>query len=55
MKTFIKVIPKNYKQMLASIEEQKAAGLSEEEAVMYAFEANTKPKQKKRRRDKNKR
>ncbi|WP_368650574.1 glutamate synthase large subunit [Bacillus inaquosorum] len=45
VKKFIKVIPKNYKQMLASIEEQKAAGLSDEEAVMYAFEANTKPKQ----------
>lgn len=40
--TFIKVIPKNYKQMLLSIEEQKAAGLSEEDAIMYAFEANTK-------------
>lgn len=31
--------------MLASIEEQKAAGLSDEEAIMFAFEANTKPKQ----------
>lgn len=30
--------------MLQSIEEQKQAGLSHEEAVMYAFEANTKPK-----------
>lgn len=45
VKKFVKVIPKNYKQMLASIEEQKAAGLSEEEAIMFAFEANTKPKQ----------
>ncbi|WP_052586075.1 glutamate synthase large subunit [Bacillus velezensis] len=43
--TFIKVIPKNYKQMLLSIEEQKAAGLSEEDAIMYAFEANTKVQQ----------
>ncbi|MED4567758.1 glutamate synthase-related protein, partial [Bacillus atrophaeus] len=43
VKKFVKVIPKNYKQMLLSIEEQKAAGLSEEEAIMYAFEANTKP------------
>lgn len=45
VKKFVKVIPKNYKQMLASIEEQKAAGLSDEEAIMFAFEANTKPKQ----------
>lgn len=45
VKRFVKVIPKNYKQMLASIEEQKAAGLSDEEAIMFAFKVNTKPKQ----------
>ncbi|MBR0583275.1 glutamate synthase large subunit [Bacillus altitudinis MN12] len=43
---FIKIIPRNYKMMLQSIEEQKQAGLSHEEAVMFAFEANTKPKNK---------
>ncbi|MFB8734841.1 hypothetical protein ACEQPO_15890 [Bacillus sp. SL00103] len=34
--------------MLQSIEEQKQAGLSHEEAVMFAFEANTKTKKQKR-------
>ncbi|WP_147532785.1 glutamate synthase large subunit [Bacillus marasmi] len=37
---FLKVIPKDYKRMMAQIEEQKASGLSNEEAVMKAFEAN---------------
>ncbi|MGJ7919884.1 glutamate synthase large subunit [Neobacillus sp. LXY-4] len=37
---FLKVIPKDYKRMMNQIDEQKAAGLSDEEAVMSAFEAN---------------
>ncbi|SDH05541.1 glutamate synthase (NADH) large subunit [Alteribacillus persepolensis] len=34
---FVKVIPKDYKQMIESIEQAKAQGLSEQEAVMTAF------------------
>ena len=37
---FVKVIPKDYKRMMKSIEEQKQAGLTEEEATMRAFETN---------------
>ena len=37
---FVKVIPKDYKRMMKSIEEQKQAGLTEEEAIMSAFQAN---------------
>lgn len=40
MKKFVKVVPKDYKRMMDSIHEQKQAGLSDEEAVMSAFEAN---------------
>ena len=40
MKKFVKVIPKDYKRMMERIEEQKVAGLTDEEAVMSAFQAN---------------
>ncbi len=38
---FIKVLPKDYKQMLQAIRDVEAAGLSGDEAVMEAFEMNT--------------
>ncbi|MEH7415098.1 glutamate synthase large subunit [Neobacillus drentensis] len=41
VRKFVKVIPKDYKRMIHLIEEQKLAGLSEEEAVMSAFLANS--------------
>jgi glutamate synthase (NADPH/NADH) large chain len=37
---FVKVIPKDYKRMMERIEEQMQAGLTAEDAVMSAFEAN---------------
>ena len=40
VKKFVKVIPKDYKRMMESIQEQKVAGLTDEEAVMSAFQAN---------------
>ncbi|WP_407407586.1 glutamate synthase-related protein, partial [Peribacillus sp.] len=40
VKRFVKVIPKDYKRMMNSIEEHKQAGLSKEEAFMSAFQAN---------------
>ena len=40
LEKFVKVIPKDYKRMMESIEEQKQAGLTEEEAAMSAFETN---------------
>ena len=39
---FTKVIPRDYKRMLASIEEAEASGLTGEEALMLAFERNYK-------------
>ncbi|CAN7520855.1 glutamate synthase large subunit [Peribacillus frigoritolerans] len=39
-KKFVKVIPKDYKRMIKSINEQKRAGLTDEEAIMSAFQAN---------------
>jgi glutamate synthase (NADPH/NADH) large chain len=39
-KKFVKVIPKDYKRMIESINEQKRAGLTDEEAIMSAFQAN---------------
>jgi glutamate synthase (NADPH/NADH) large chain len=39
---FVKVIPKDYKRMLDAMERMTAAGMSGEEAVMAAFEANMK-------------
>lgn len=43
-KQFIKIIPNDFKRMVGKIQEQKAAGLTEEQAVMRAFEANAKQK-----------
>jgi glutamate synthase (NADPH/NADH) large chain len=37
---FIKVIPNDFKRMIEKIEEQKADGLTDEEAAMRAFQAN---------------
>ncbi|NEW07019.1 glutamate synthase large subunit [Paenibacillus sp. SYP-B3998] len=39
---FVKVIPKDYKRMFDAIEKVKRSGLSQQEAVMVAFEANMK-------------
>ncbi len=39
---FVKVMPKDYKRMLQAIKDVTARGLSGEEAVMAAFEANAK-------------
>ncbi|MCM3672210.1 glutamate synthase large subunit [Mesobacillus maritimus] len=44
VKKFVKVIPKDYKKMKTQIAYQKAAGLTDEEAVMRAFEINMKSK-----------
>jgi len=38
---FVKVIPHDYKRVLESLEKIKSTGLSGEEAIMAAFEANT--------------
>jgi glutamate synthase domain-containing protein 3 len=38
---FVKVMPKDYKRMLAAIEKAKSSGLSGDEAVMQAFDENT--------------
>ncbi|MDQ0220643.1 glutamate synthase large subunit [Peribacillus cavernae] len=37
---FVKVIPKDYKRMLNSIQAQKNAGLTDDQAVMTAFKTN---------------
>jgi len=37
---FVKVMPKDYKRMLAAIEKAKASGLSGDDALMRAFEDN---------------
>ncbi len=39
---FVKVMPKDYKRMLASIKRVQAQGLSGEQAIMAAFEDNAK-------------
>jgi glutamate synthase domain-containing protein 3 len=39
---FVKVIPKDYKRMFNAIEKVKRSGLSQQEAVMVAFEENMK-------------
>ncbi|MCQ6278628.1 glutamate synthase large subunit [Bacillus sp. EB600] len=44
VKYFVKVIPKDYKRMMNLIEAQKETGLTEEEAVMSAFLANSSAK-----------
>ncbi len=45
IRKFVKVIPKDYKRMIQLIQKQKEAGLSEEDAVMSAFLANSSTKQ----------
>jgi glutamate synthase (NADPH) large chain len=40
MGKFVKVIPKDYKRMLEAIERVKRSGLSQQEAIMVAFEEN---------------
>jgi glutamate synthase (ferredoxin) len=37
---FVKVMPKDYKRVLQSIKEVEQSGLSGEQAIMAAFEAN---------------
>ncbi|ALC81284.1 MULTISPECIES: glutamate synthase large subunit [Bacillus] len=41
IQNFVKVIPNDYKKMVEKINEQKAAGFSDEEAMMFAFESST--------------
>jgi glutamate synthase (NADPH) large chain len=41
VRKFNKVIPKDYKRMLDQIQKQKEKGLTEEEAIMSAFLANS--------------
>ncbi|OAS88595.1 glutamate synthase large subunit [Metabacillus litoralis] len=43
---FVKVIPKDYKRMMEKIAEQMQAGLTNDEAIMSAFEANAKSEKK---------
>jgi len=38
---FVKVIPKDYKRMLEAIDQKKQLGLSDDEAALAAFEANS--------------
>jgi glutamate synthase (NADPH) large chain len=40
VKQFVKIIPNDFKRMVGKIQEQKAAGLTEEQAIMRAFEEN---------------
>ena len=47
VKKFIKVIPKDYKRMITSIQNGLTNGLSEEDAIMKAFENNSKQSKKK--------
>lgn len=42
MAKFVKVIPKDYKRMMNRIQEQKEAGLTDDQAIMSAFETNVK-------------
>ena len=37
---FVKVMPKDYKRMLACIDKAQAQGLTGDEAIMAAFEEN---------------
>ena len=39
---FVKVLPKDYKRVLQTLERVKSAGLSGDEAIMAAFEENAK-------------
>jgi glutamate synthase (ferredoxin) len=38
---FVKVLPKDYKRMLQAIHDVEATGISGDEAVMAAFEMNS--------------
>jgi glutamate synthase (ferredoxin) len=40
IKTFLKIMPKDYKRMIQSIKQVHAAGLTGDEAIMAAFEEN---------------
>jgi len=44
VRTFVKVIPRDYKRVLEALQRVKAAGLTDEEAIMAAFEENSKDK-----------
>ncbi|PKG24333.1 glutamate synthase large subunit [Niallia nealsonii] len=44
---FVKVIPKDYKRMISEIQTGLNSGLSEDEAVMQAFESNSNQEKKK--------
>ncbi|MFT8321662.1 MAG: glutamate synthase large subunit [Bacillus sp. (in: firmicutes)] len=46
---FVKVIPKDYKRMMTNIQDGLNSGLTEEEAVMNAFENNSKHGKKKQK------
>jgi glutamate synthase domain-containing protein 3 len=39
---FVKIIPKDYKRMFEAIERVKRSGLSQQEAMLVAFEENMK-------------
>jgi glutamate synthase (NADPH/NADH) large chain len=41
---FVKVMPKDYKRMLACIERAQAQGLTGDEAIMAAFEKRPRPR-----------
>ena len=41
---FVKVMPKDYKRMVTAFQEMQASGLSGDEAIMAAFEANKRAK-----------
>ncbi|RFU71060.1 glutamate synthase large subunit [Peribacillus saganii] len=40
VKKFVKVIPKDYKRMMDRIQQEKLAGLTDEQAILSAFQAN---------------
>ncbi|KIL45421.1 glutamate synthase large subunit [Jeotgalibacillus soli] len=44
---FVKVIPNDYKRMTDLIQEQKATGLTDDQAIMSAFQANANQEKKK--------
>ena len=44
VRTFVKVIPRDYKRVLEALQRVKAAGMTDEEAIMAAFEENSKDK-----------
>ncbi|MCP3740980.1 glutamate synthase large subunit [Rossellomorea sp. BNER] len=42
LEKFVKIIPKDYKRMMETIQQQKEAGLTENQAIMNAFQMNAK-------------